>query len=66
MGKKANITVIKVPKEITFECPHCGEDVTIEYGEFCDMVGEPCDWNYEKFDCPECNEEVDIDYVEWI
>jgi len=63
--KKVEIQVHMKPTHISFECPHCENDIEIKYDDFCDMVGEPCDWTYSVFECPECGESVEINSVDW-
>lgn len=62
---KADITVVQIPSHIHCECPNCELDIEITYKKFCDIAGEPCDWNYSKFNCPECEVEIEIDSVDW-
>lgn len=62
---KVDITVIKEPVEVKFECPHCEEEIEIKYEDFCSDVGEVCDWQYSEFECPECNKTVEIGYIDW-
>ncbi|AGK97389.1 hypothetical protein [Clostridium pasteurianum] len=62
---KADIIVNQRPVSIKFDCPHCDEEIEIDYQEFIDMLGEPCDWNYSKFNCPRCEKEIEIDEVDW-
>ena len=37
--KNVNITIVQQPVEIEFECPYCGEFVTIDYDDFIDDIG---------------------------
>lgn len=63
--KKVDITVIQSPVAVEFECPHCEEDINIDFVEFEGMAGEPCDWCYTKIECPKCEKKIQIDNVEW-
>jgi len=62
---KADITVIQKPVEIELDCPHCDEEIKIDYPEFAEILGEPCDWRYSKIYCPICGREIEIDDVDW-
>lgn len=64
--RSASIEVITVPRHISLTCPHCDEELEIEYKNFCDMAGEPCDWSYSSIDCPECEKSIEIDGVDWV
>ena len=60
-----DIVVIQNPVWIRFQCPYCREDIKIDYNDFCDEVGEPCDWNSSEIECSQCNETIRIDAAEW-
>jgi predicted RNA-binding Zn-ribbon protein involved in translation (DUF1610 family) len=60
-----DLVVVQVPKYVEYECPHCEEEIEIDYNEFCDFVGEPPDWSCSRIKCPNCNKELKIDNVEW-
>jgi phage FluMu protein Com len=62
---KVDITVVSIASHISVECPSCKEDLEINYSEFCDMAGEPCDWTYSSFKCPNCDQSLEIDSTEW-
>ena len=64
--RSASIEVISIPSHILLSCPHCDEEVEIKYSDFCEMVGEPCDWKYSALDCPECEKSIEIDSVDWV
>lgn len=63
----ATLTIIQHPVEVNFECPHCHEDIEIEYFIFTDFIGinNPGDWEGSILDCPRCEKEIEIDEVEW-
>ena len=65
-SNKASIKVITVPRHISLTCPHCYEELEILYNDFCEMVGEPCDWSYSSLNCPKCEKSINIDDIEWI
>lgn len=62
-----DITIIQRPTDIEFECPCCGELITMDYDDFtCGMKYEnPSEWEYDCFFCPECMEELEVGDVEW-
>lgn len=64
--RSTDIEVITIPSHISLTCPHCNEELEITYSDFCEMVGEPCDWTYSSLDCLECEKSIDIDTVDWI
>ena len=64
--RSACIEVITIPSHISLGCPYCDEELEIKYSDFCEMVGEPCDWKYSALDCPECEKSIDIDTVDWV
>jgi hypothetical protein len=64
--RSASIEVITVPRHISLTCPHCDEELEILYNDFCEMVGEPCDWKYSALDCPECEKSIETDSVDWV
>jgi hypothetical protein len=63
--EKIDIRVRQKPVDCCFECPVCEEEIEIDYSEFCDMAGEPCDWEYTEIECPKCNAKLEIDSQEW-
>lgn len=64
---KVKIIVVSAPEYVVCECPHCKEEVQIEYNEFLDaMPGEYYeDWIDEKIECPDCGGEIEVKYVDW-
>jgi len=62
---KADISVRQKPVSVVIECPHCDEEIEIDYQDFINQLGEPCDWSYSKIACPRCDKEIEIDNVEW-
>lgn len=63
---KIDIEVNSKPVDISFECPNCKKTISIEYSDFCIIVGEPCDWEYSTIACPKCDKKVEIQSVDWI
>lgn len=61
-----DITVVQRPVEIEFECPNCGEFVTIDYDDFTDDLGmeNPADW-CGSFFCPKCFKELEVGEITW-
>jgi hypothetical protein len=64
--RSASVEVVTVPRHILLTCPHCDEELEILYNDFCEMVGEPCDWAYSSLDCPQCEKSIDFDAVDWV
>lgn len=49
-------TITSVPTSVSFECPHCNEEVELPF--------ETRFWEgYEEVKCPECNNKVRL--CEW-
>ena len=63
---RIDIIVISRPSYITSECPHCGEEINIDYNDFLDMMTYEYyeDWVDEVIEYPECRKEVKIGSVE--
>ena len=60
---RIDITVISRPSYITIECPHCGEEINIEYNDFLGMMTHYYyyeDWTDEVIEWHECGKEVTI------
>lgn len=32
--KKSEVTIVRVPEYVTYECPYCGEEIEIDYDNF--------------------------------
>ena len=62
---KVDINIKQTPVSANYECPHCDEEVEIDYNDFCIDAGEYCDWQYTKIECPNCGKTVEIDSVDW-
>ena len=62
---KVDIKVNQKPISVSLECPNCKEEVVIGFQEFCNDVGEVCDWNYSNVMCPTCNRALTIGEVDW-
>ena len=62
---KTDAVVIQKAISIYFECPTCYWDNYINYDEFCNMFGEPCDWNgrNKEIYCECCENKINIDCV---
>ena len=63
---KTDITVIQIPTYVDFTCPHCDEDIEMDYDDFNNMMcsyywGE---WVQEEFTCPGCGETIEVNDVE--
>ena len=63
---RTDITIIKRPTYVAFECPHCGADIEMDYDEFESMmINEAPYWEQEEFCCPECGEDIVVNGVDW-
>ena len=64
---RIDIIVVRKPSNIISECPHCGEEINIDYDDFLDMVKHEDyeDWVDEVIKCPECGKKVEIANVDW-
>lgn len=63
--EKVTVKVVQRPVHVDYECPHCEEEIEIPYNDFCDEVGDPCDWVYSKITCPECEKTIEIESDDW-
>ena len=59
--KKQNLTdfrIVSAQVKITFECPHCGEEIEIMWSD----VDCPESWFdiWPAVDCPECGKSVEL------
>lgn len=63
----ADVRIIQRPIEVRIECPHCDEDIEVNYDEFIDFIGSdyPGDWGGQIIKCPRCEKEIEIDDIEW-
>lgn len=34
--EKVEVTVVQVPKYVRYTCPHCGEEVEVDFDDFFD------------------------------
>lgn len=64
---RTTITVVNLPSYVACICPHCGEDIEIEYLDFTYMMSNDYyeDWAGETFECPECGKEISVKGVNW-
>lgn len=64
--KKAEVTVVQVPKYVKYECPNCGREVAVIYSDFRDerISDYWLDWEGDTVICDECGAEFRIDKVE--
>lgn len=60
--EKVEVTVVRVPKYVSYTCPHCGEEVEVD---FDDRISD-CwpDWVGDTVICDECGAEFEIGSVE--
>lgn len=64
--EKAGITIVQVPKYVIYKCPHCSEDVEVDFDDFYDdrMSNYWPDWEGDTVLCDECGAEFVIGNVE--
>lgn len=62
---KTDLEVICEPTWVKMCCPHCDEEIEIDYDEFTrSMIGEYwCDWEGELITCEHCDEIFEIGCV---
>lgn len=62
-----DITIVRTPRYVTFDCPYCDEEIEMDYDEFTDFMMEdnPSEWEYEPFFCPKCYEELEVGDIDW-
>lgn len=53
--KPVKYTILSIPKSVTFECPHCKEEVKIDVKVLDFDV-----WDGGLVDCPECGKKVEL------
>lgn len=63
----ADVTIISKPVEVKIDCPHCENEIRVDYEMFVDYMGVeyPGDWERQMVECPECEKEIEIEDVEW-
>lgn len=59
------VDVNQKPVSVSFVCPVCDHENEYDYGEFCDMYGEPCDWEYEIIQCESCRSKFMVSGQDW-
>lgn len=67
MKKDVDIVINQVPVSVTFSCPHCCNDVVIDYKIFENITGKDLDGildNSSNFNCPKCNGNLATDGIE--
>ena len=58
MNKPVDYTIISEPSYIKLECPHCEEDVKVDFDDV-DFIGDSwIDGGY--CDCPNCEKEIEL------
>ena len=50
-NNRVDIKIIREPSYVNFTCPHCDEEIEMDYDEFYDMMVSDYwgDWRYEEF-----------------
>lgn len=58
MMKPVDYTIISEPSYIKLKCPHCEEDVEVDFKDV-DFIGDS--WNDGGYcDCPNCEKEIEL------
>ena len=65
MIKNTDLRVEMKAVFVHYECPFCENENKISYSDFCEEVGEPCDWRYINLECKKCNKSFEVNDVEW-
>ena len=63
--KDVEVVVRCIPISVVFECPYCEEENEYDYSEFCDLCGDPSDWDYGILECQKCRKKFEIQGQEW-
>lgn len=66
MRKDVDIIIQQVPVSVNFTCPHCEEDIKIDYERFKKLTGNDLGgliYDSNTFECPNCNGDLLIDEV---
>lgn len=61
----AEAVVLQRPYMVILTCPFCGYDNEYGYSDFCDMYGEPPEWDCEIIDCRECGRSLIVNGQNW-
>lgn len=67
MRKDVDIVIIQKPISVKFECPHCGNEIEIDFEVFKKITGNDlCGLLYDStcFKCPNCDGDLETDGVE--
>jgi hypothetical protein len=63
--ESAKAIVIQRPYIVRLICPLCEHEHEFDYDEFCDIYGEPPEWDCECIVCEECGEDIQINGQDW-
>lgn len=69
MRKDVDICINQAPVSVTFKCPHCRANITIDYKAFKNILGKNLDEILDSstcFNCSKCNGSLETDGVELI
>lgn len=64
--KNVDIVINQAPISMTFTCPHCGNEIILEYKGFERITGKDlCGLLYDStyFKCPDCDGDLETDEV---
>lgn len=54
---RVDFTIVSRPSAIVLECPHCGDDIEVEWGD----VPHDDGWEYfGDIKCPDCGETIQL------
>lgn len=64
--KKVDIVIEMVPRYVKYKCPHCGNEVDVDYDDFEDDRASNYwpEWEGDTAICDECGAEFEIGNVE--
>lgn len=64
--EKVEVTIVQIPEYVRYKCPHCGEEVEVDYDDFNDDRIDDYwpDWEGDTVICDECGAEFVIGSVE--
>ena len=61
--KGVDITIIQAPVSVEFTCPHCEEEIDIDFVEFGHSLSSLL-YDSVDFKCPSCEKELSVNSAE--
>ena len=63
---KVDIVIEMVPRYVKYKCPHCENEISVDYDDFEDDRASDywADWKGDTVICDECGDEFEIGNVE--